>query len=303
MKLLITGSSGFIGKYIVKKLISKKDYQLTKVGRNVNNDIVASLVDYDTLKNKITGNYDVIIHAAGLAHILPDTKNSQELYNKVNFIGTINLCKVIGSLRVMPKLLIYISTINVYCTSKEQLNITENVDLDPQTPSAISKMQAEKYLLEWGHRNKINILILRLPLVVGSNPPGNLGKMIKMIKFGTYFSIGGGRARKSMVLAEDVAKLIAECPDVSGIYNLTDGYHPSFAELESMICEQLKKPNPFNMPLGFAKILGKIGDLIPLFPVNTDTINKITQDLTFSDLKARHELGWNPSRVIDKWKI
>ena len=127
--------------------------------------------------------------------------------------------------------------------------------------------------------------------------------MIKGIKRGTYFSIGGGRARKSMVLAEDVAKLIAKCPNVRDIYNLTDGYHPSFAELETMICEQLQRHKPFNMPLGLAKLLGKIGDFIPVFPVNSDTINKITEDLTFSDLKARQELGWNPSRVIDKWKI
>ena len=105
--------------------------------------------------------------------------------------------------------------------------------------------------------------------------------MIKGIKCGTYFSIGGGRARKSMVLAEDVAKLIAECPDVSGICDLTDGYHPSFAELESMICEQLKRPRPFNMPFGLAKLLGKIGDFIALFTVNSDTVNKITQELTF----------------------
>ena len=76
---------------------------------------------------------------------------------------------------------------------------------------------------------------MRLPLVVGSNPPGNLGKMINGIKRGTYFSIGGGKARKCMVLAEDVAKLITECPDVSGIYNLTDGKNPCFKELDSYL--------------------------------------------------------------------
>lgn len=158
-------------------------------------------------------------------------------------------------------------------------------------------------MTEWAFKNEVNLLILRLPLVGGSNPPGNLGKMIKGIKHGTYFSIGGGKSRKSMVLAQDVANLIAELPDVNGIYNLTDGYHPSFKELESMICEQLKRPKPFNMPLSLARFLGKIGDLIPKFPVNSDTINKIAQDLTFSDLNARRDLGWNPSRVLDKLKI
>lgn len=38
--------------------------------------------------------------------------------------------------------------------------------------------------------------ILRLPLLVGTNPPGNLGAMIKGIARGYYFNIGGGKSKK-----------------------------------------------------------------------------------------------------------
>jgi nucleoside-diphosphate-sugar epimerase len=181
--------------------------------------------------------------------------------------------------------------------------ITEKDELLGNSPYALSKIKAEQFLLKWSEKFGIRILILRLPLVVGSNPPGNLGKMIHAIRRGVYFSIGGGKARKSMVLAEDIANLLATCPNGTGVYNLTDGVHPSFAELESVIAKQLGKSKSLNLPLFWARLLGKVGDILPIFPVNTNTIKKITQDLTFSDLKARQYLDWNPSSVIEKWKI
>jgi nucleoside-diphosphate-sugar epimerase len=300
MIFLLTGSSGFLGKIVREKLTP--NYKVLTLGRDKFHEFkVDDLINISYLP-LLKQDIDAVVHIAGLAHIKLKKNQGNLKYDYVNYKGTKSLCEWIENSNSKPKFFIYISSASVYGLDYGN-QITEDSPSNGKTPYAISKLKAEQYLLEWGKKLNINVLILRLPLVVGSNPPGNLGKMINGIKRGTYFSIAGGRARKSMVLADDVAELIAACPDVNGIYNLTDGYHPSFAELESMICEQLKKPKPFNMPLGLAKILGKIGDLIPLFPVNTDTINKITQDLTFSDLKARHELGWNPSRVIDKWKI
>ena len=76
------------------------------------------------------------------------------------------------------------------------------------TPYADSKIQAEELLREWGKLNNVNMLILRLPLLVGENPPGNLGSMIRAIKKGYYFRIGDGSARRSMVLAEDIAEVV-----------------------------------------------------------------------------------------------
>jgi nucleoside-diphosphate-sugar epimerase len=294
VKILLTGATGFLGKTILHGL--QNQHEILSIGRD---EGVGDAVDI-TKKIPTLPLVDMVVHAAGKAHSIPKSEEEEQMFFKVNTLGTQNLMEALQ--KNPPKTFVFISTVAVYGLDFGE-KIDESWPLSGNTAYARSKINAEKYLMDWGKSYNIKILILRLPLVIGSNPPGNLGKMIKGIKRGTYFSIGGGRARKSMVLAEDVAKLIAECPDVSGIYNLTDGYHPSFAELESMICEQLQRPKPFNMPLGLAKLLGKIGDFITVFPVNSDTINKITQDLTFSDLKARQELDWNPSRVIDKWKI
>ena len=85
--------------------------------------------------------------------------------------------------------------------------VTENDELLAKDAYGLSKILAEKLIQEWCKKNKVVCTILRLPLVVGYNPPGNLGAMIKSIKSGFYLNIAGGKVKKSMVLASDVAKI------------------------------------------------------------------------------------------------
>ena len=300
MNFLLTGSTGFLGKAIQEKL--KLSHNVRTLGRGNAHDFSIGDLTYAFYLPALSEKINVVVHVAGMAHITPKSNDDKFAFDKVNYDGTRHLCKWIESWSYKPETFIFISSVAVYGMENAS-NINEESFLFGNSPYAVSKIKAEQYLIDWGNKLGIKMLVLRLPLVVGSNPPGNLGKMIKAIKRGTYFSVGGGNTKKSMVLADDVARLIADCPVVSGIYNLTDGYHPTFAELESLICQQLNKSKPFNLPLGFAKLLSGIGDFLPVFPINSSTINKITQDLTFSDFKARQDLGWNPSSVIKNWKI
>lgn len=172
-----------------------------------------------------------------------------------------------------------------------------------KVPRSDSKIKAEKLVSEWGRKKNVRILILRLPLIVGKNPPGNLGKMISAINKKRYLSIDGGNARKSGVLASDVADLIYNSFEKEGVYNLTDRCHPSFREYEAVISKQLNKPMPRKIPISLARMIGYAGDIIPGIPVNSDTVKKITQDLIINDDKAVKELNWAPNKIIDHFKI
>ena len=124
--------------------------------------------------------------------------------------------------------------------------------------------------------------------------------MINAIKKGYYLNIAGGKARKSMVLAEDVAKIILKASEIGGIYNLTDGYHPNFFELSNAIAKQIDKSNPFNLSFFIAKTIALFGDIVgDKFPLNSSKLKKINSDLTFDDAKARKVLGWKPNKVLN----
>ena len=167
-----------------------------------------------------------------------------------------------------------------------------------------SKIEAEQIVKNWCNEHNIIYTILRLPLVVGDNPPGNLGSMIKGIQKGYYFNIAGGGAKKSMVLASDIASFILKAAEKGGTYNLTDGHHPSFNILSKHIAILMGKSFVPNLPKFFAIILAKIGDLLGnKFPINSLKLTKITSTLTFDDSKARATFGWDPSPVVQGFKL
>jgi nucleoside-diphosphate-sugar epimerase len=230
------------------------------------------------------------------------------LYNKFKiyaiellfFQNNLQLTK--NLLTALPKTckhFVLISTVAVY--GKETgTDIQEDAPLAGATPYALSKIQTEQAVLTYCNQHNIPCLILRLPLVVGKNAPGNLGKMQKAIQRGRYVRIGAANAQKSMVLATDVANLLANCWDKSGIYTLTDGQHPTFFQLEELLADQCKKPIMIRLPLWLARLLAQLGDLTKgKFPFTTATYQKITQPLVFDDSKARNELGWQPHAVIE----
>lgn len=125
------------------------------------------------------------------------------------------------------------------------------------------------------------------------------GRFDKGIKKGYYFNIADGKAKKSVVLAIDVAKIIPIAAKMGGIYNLTDGIHPDFSQLSSLISTQLNKRPPLNILYFLAKLMALTGDLLgKKSPINSDKLKKITSDLTFNDSKARMALQWNPQSVL-----
>lgn len=294
MTILVTGSSGFLGSEIVRYL---SNYEIITVGRK-SSKIIADL----TIHIPNLPAADLIIHAAGKAHLVPKTEAEKQDFFDVNVTGTINLLKCLENSGI-PQSFIFISTVAVY--GKEQgINVNEDAPLLATDPYGVSKIQAETLIQNWCLQNNVICTILRLPLIAGPNPPGNLGAMINGIKKGYYFNIAAGKAKKSIVLAADVAKIIPVAAKIGGTYNLTDGYHPSFSELSGVIAKQLGKNKPSNIPMWAATIMAKAGDLLgSKSPINSEKLNKITSDLTFNDIKAQKILGWKPTPVLNGFKI
>ena len=295
--LLLTGGRGFLGSVIYRQL--KEDYNFKLLGKNKLNDIICDLA-----KNvpSIEPSFKIIIHAAGRAHLVPKKEAEKKAFYQVNHQGTINLLKGLASCPELPKQFIFISTIAVYGVEEGKM-IDETHPLNGKTPYAESKIWAEREIINWCQKNQVRYVILRLPLIVGKNAPGNLGAIRQAIKRGFYFSIKGNTARKSAVVAKDIATLIPNLEDKQGIYNLTDGTHPSFLEIETAIAQALGKKIPVSLPRPVVSGMSKIGDIFSWLglpaPLTTNKLKKMTATLTFSDERAQHELGWQPGSVLE----
>lgn len=295
-KYLVSGASGFLGKFIVKELDERL---FDSIGRGPTNTIKFDLSKTElplTLEHK----FEYLIIASGHAHVLKDDARQLHLHHAINYKGTQKLVE--AAYHPGLKGVVFISTVAVY-GEKMTYPFKENDELLGESPYAKSKIAAERYLTEWSVRTKVPVLIFRIPLVAGQNPPGNLGAMIEAIRKKRYFSVGKGVAKRSMVLAEDLAKFIIEMCGRHGIYNLSDGHHPSYREMEKCISMQLNTNLPKELPLVLARILARIGDVLPILPINTARLKKLTQNLIIDDTKARKELGWLPREVVKNFKI
>lgn len=287
---LLTGASGFLGKIIASALSG----QVSMLGRSSVNNYKT---DLSHQVPEFRQTFETVIHASGKAHIVPTTKDEADDFFSVNVRGTVNLTKALEVLPQLPKYFVFISTVAVYGKDSGEM-LDEQEPLNGSAPYAKSKIEAEGYLQEWCSKHNVILTILRLPLIVAPNPPGNLGSMIRMMKNGLYVGIGSGKARKSMVLAEDVASFIVIVKKVGGIYNLTDGDHPAMIDLEIAIANKLGRRKPIRFPNILLKIAARMGDLLGnKSPLNSLKYDKLISSLTFSDVKAR-AIGWNPRKVI-----
>jgi nucleoside-diphosphate-sugar epimerase len=295
---LLTGHNGFLGKYLAQGL-AEAGYRVLGLGRT-EGDIRCDLaIQQPDLSGK---SINLVVHAAGKAHSLPRNAEESDYFFRVNRDGTIRLLQALEQLKTFPAAFVLISSVAVYGFENGE-NLSEDVILKARSPYGVSKLQAEQMVQSWCEKRGIQFAILRLPLVVGDNAPGNLGALVRAIHRGRYVRIGSGSARRSMVLAEDVARIIPKAARIGGIYNLTDGVHPSMRELGDAIVWQTGRRPGLAVPYGFAQAIARLGDGINFligrrFPFDSITLAKVTRSLTFSDQKARQQLGWRPRSVV-----
>lgn len=294
---MFTGASGFLGYNILP--ILEKDYEVHTVGLTDEDDIKINLAKEEPL---IETRYDVVLHAAGKAHTVPKTEAEKQVFYDVNYQGTVNLCHALEKAGT-PKALVFISTVAVYgCEFGDQ--ITEEHPLEGETPYAKSKIMAEEYLTEWCKDNGVVLGILRPSLLAGKNAPGNLGAMVSGVKKGFYLNVAGGKVKKSILMAEDIARLLPLLEEKGGVYNVCDTYQPTFGQIADSVARQLGKRKPLSIPYWMAWCMAKVGDLLGAkAPINSYKLEKMTKSLTFSNAKARTELAWEPLDVLTHYKI
>ena len=189
MKILITGSSGFIGQHIVKNLSKEKIVLLTSKSSNKIKKKKFIYKNYDLKKGFIPKlECDILIHAAG---ITPQKKYRHLEYKKINYNGLKN---ILGKIKIKKKL-IFLSTTDIYKNkfTKEYAKENTKVNFSELSSYAKSKYLCEEYLKDLDIKKfPFKKIILRLPAIIGiknhknfiSNIANNIIKRKKIIFFG-----------------------------------------------------------------------------------------------------------------------
>ena len=296
MKILLTGSTGFVGKNLTK-FLKGSNYEISTVNRGGG--------DYDwgnIFKVGIPKSIDAIIHLAGKAHDLKGICEPNE-YFAVNTDLTVKLFQEF--LVSDAKLFFYFSSVKASADSLVGV-LNEDYVSSPSTIYGISKLQAEIKIRglfddyqkqceigDFKLENKF-LYILRPCMIHGPYNKGNLNVLFALIRRGIPYPLGVFDNRRSFLSIENLGFIINEIlikPIESGIYQLADNDSISTVDIIKLMGESIgAKPSIWYIPKLVVNVCAKIGDLLRL-PFNTHSLIKLTESYCVSNGKIIAAIG------------
>ena len=259
MKILLTGSEGFVGVYLRK--------ELEKTGNVVfcTDRVKVSRTNYFCfdLSNEISSlakllkdeSFDLLIH---LAAAKGDYNLKYDDFYRDNVTAsekTISLVKVLDI-----KSVIAYSTVSVYGHNNKIKS--EEADLVPNNPYGATKLESENLFINWRNLDPIKnkLTILRPSVIYGENNFANMYNLLDQLNKRFPISVGNGNYIKSMIAVENIVDITIFCINrLKGlqIYNCTDKPYPKLKEVIKYITEikGFSKPR-IVIPKWFAYFIG-----------------------------------------------
>ncbi len=271
--IFLSGSSGFVGKNLIKYLSNQ--YTINKVNKNV--PVVVSEF--------------VVIHLAGKAHDIRKTINPAEYYH----VNTELTKSVYNAFQASDaKVFIFISSVKAVA-DKVNGELKEEVKPNPHTHYGKSKLLAEQHILSNPPPKGKRVYILRPCMIHGSGNKGNLNLLYSLVSKGLPWPLGLFDNSRSYLSIENLCFVIRELierEDInSGVYNVADDIPLSTNDVINLIAESKgKKANIWNINTTIVNLLSRIGDFLKL-PLNSERLQKLTESYVVSNEKIKAAIG------------
>ncbi len=226
MKILVTGACGYKGHVLVPKLLALGHDVIAfdtqwfgcylKPHSNLQN-IQGDVRDIDSIP---LAGVDCVIHLSSIAND-PCGDLNPKLTWEVSALATMQLAD--RAKRLGIKHFIYASSGSVYGV-KDELQVTEDLELRPISEYNKTKMVSERVLLSY--QNDMTVQIIRPATVCGLSPRMRLDVSVNMLTMqalsrGKITVFGGNQTRPNIHIDDitDIYIFMLEHPDVTGIFN------------------------------------------------------------------------------------
>jgi nucleoside-diphosphate-sugar epimerase len=227
MKILVTGGAGYVGTKLVPNLL-EKNHEVTVLDLfwfgdklNEHRNLIKINEDVRNIKKLNLNKYDLIIHLASIAND-PCTELDLHLSWDISVSGTCEL--VDHAVKCGVKRIIYASSASVYGIQKSE-KVTEELELYPLSVYNKAKIAAERILLSYSE--KIKIQILRPATVCGYSERMRLDVAVNLLTMqalkSNQITVLGGEQYRPNIHIEDMVmgyEYMIEREDLTGIYNL-----------------------------------------------------------------------------------
>ena len=293
MKYIVTGGAGFIGSYIVKKLVARGDSVTVidnlNTGKEENLESVRNKIVFlkDSVLNmslleKETQDIDGVFHQAALASV-QDSFSKRDEYYDVNVKGTENILKLAKKNNFK---VVYASSSSVY-GNPEQIPIKESDAKNPINPYAETKLKKEELAIKYSEIG-VKVIGLRYFNVFGKGQSKEYAGVLKLFLERIRDKLppkvnGDGTQFRDFVYVEDVvnANILSMDSEIShGFFNVGTNSSITILDLAKII---IKSSGLHIEPVFGPALKGDVQGTI----ANIDLI--------------KEKIGWKPTVVLEEW--
>ena len=303
-RVLVTGAGGFIGQAVCADLKLRGHHV---VGALRKRDAVreSAVVDYVGMGDmdeftdwsSVVEGMDCVVHLAARVHLMNDTAHDPLAeFRRFNVELTMNLASQAALAGV--KRFVFISSVKV---NGENTPFGQPFTADdlprPTDPYGVSKLEAERLLLQLGKSTGMEIVIVRPVLVYGPGVRANFYQMMDWLKKGVPLPLKALDNQRSLVAIDNLADMIATClihpAAANQTFLVSDGEDLTVSELMERTSVALgRRARLLTMPIVFLKFVGRIFGKQAI-------IHRLCEPLQVDIVKSRLVLGWQPPVAVN----
>ena len=301
--VLITGANGFVGRAVSRALLQRGDSVVGVVRRPQTTvegvrEWLFDANDFEGIDQRwpVATRCDAVIHLAARVHMKHETTaDPLAAYRATNVTGALRVAA--AARRAGARRFVFVSSIKAVGESSAGRPITEADEPAPTDPYGISKLEAERALIDYGRESGLEVVIVRPPLVYGPGVRANFLQLMSAIANGVPLPLGSIAARRSLLFVDNLADALVHCTTdpraVGETFHVTDGRDLSVSELARALATQLHAPaRLIPVPVGLLSLAGRLTG-------RSAQVDRLIGELRLDSSHIRERLCWYPPYTVE----
>jgi nucleoside-diphosphate-sugar epimerase len=243
-RVLVTGSSGFIGSAVICAL-AKAGHNVRAASRRSPKIACPDRIEWmrlPDLENEVDwapflDGIDIVVHLAAIAH---RSHTDSDDYARANRVATANLARACAEHGI--KRLIFMSSIGAQAGSAADHVVTESDQPWPITAYDRAKLAAEEEIRRAG----VPFTVLRPVIIYGPGAKANIALIMRIAALPVPLPFGAFRNQRSLLSIDNLVQAIMVCLDGPETLNRTfivcDGEPITLAEMLTTLREAAGRP-------------------------------------------------------------